>query len=261
MAELCCRNLITLVYWEWQLIWRWPFLRNIFARLPEQLLKGFVSWGSPGKHSIIDYFLGDVPVRYFVLLVLEYCSAMWCSAADTHLKLTDAVLSDARFLTGGMLEFAHRQYVAVLCMMYKIRCNPAHHLYCVYLGRMCKCVSHPVLWSHIGTLMSLLAAEPSSAAGLKQLITTYDSIWVITTYGSIQLIIANFDRVYLSVILIGYNSKTSSNFDKHLGETILYITNLPLNKHFFVGIIIFLSIFMFHVLLIPSLCARSVFIV
>ena len=30
--------------------------------------------------------------RGFVLNVLEYCSAVWCSAADTHLKLLDKVL-------------------------------------------------------------------------------------------------------------------------------------------------------------------------
>ena len=31
----------------------------------------------------------------FVLPVLEYCSAEWCSAADTHLKLLDRVVSGA----------------------------------------------------------------------------------------------------------------------------------------------------------------------
>ena len=66
----------------------------------------------------------------FVLPVLEYCSAVWCSAEDTHLKLLDRVVSDARFLTGGVLEcdIAHRRSVAVLCMLYKIRCNPMHPL-------------------------------------------------------------------------------------------------------------------------------------
>ena len=39
--------------------------------------------------------------RGFVLPVLEYCSAVWCSAADTHLKLLDRA---ARFLTGGVFE-------------------------------------------------------------------------------------------------------------------------------------------------------------
>ena len=40
--------------------------------------------------------------RCFVLPVLEYCSAVWCSAADTHLKLLDRAVSGARFLTGGL---------------------------------------------------------------------------------------------------------------------------------------------------------------
>ena len=40
----------------------------------------------------------------FVLPVLEYCSAVLCLAADTHLKLLDRVVSGARFLTGGVSE-------------------------------------------------------------------------------------------------------------------------------------------------------------
>ena len=66
--------------------------------------------------------------RGSVLPVLEYCSAVWCSAADTHLKLVDRAVSGARFLTGGMFEcdISHRRSVAVLCMLYKIRCNPVH---------------------------------------------------------------------------------------------------------------------------------------
>ena len=39
--------------------------------------------------------------RGFVLPVLEYCSAVWCSAADTHLKLLDSAGRGARFLTEG----------------------------------------------------------------------------------------------------------------------------------------------------------------
>ena len=31
--------------------------------------------------------------RGFVLAVLEHCSAVWCSIADTHLKLLDRVVS------------------------------------------------------------------------------------------------------------------------------------------------------------------------
>ena len=68
--------------------------------------------------------------RGFVLPVLEYCSAVWCSAADTHLQLLECAVSGARFLTGGVFEcdIAHRRSVAVLCMLYKIRCNPVHLL-------------------------------------------------------------------------------------------------------------------------------------
>ena len=69
--------------------------------------------------------------RGFVLPVLVYCSAVWCSAADTHLKLLDRVVSGASFLTGGVFvcDRAHRRSVAVLCMLSKIRCNPIHSLY------------------------------------------------------------------------------------------------------------------------------------
>ena len=38
--------------------------------------------------------------RGYVLPVLEYCSAVWCSDADTHLKLLDRAVSGAQFLTG-----------------------------------------------------------------------------------------------------------------------------------------------------------------
>ena len=69
--------------------------------------------------------------RGFVLPVLEYCSAVWCSAADTHLKLLDRAVSGARFLAGGVFEcdISHRRSVAVLCMLYKIRCNLMHPLF------------------------------------------------------------------------------------------------------------------------------------
>ena len=69
--------------------------------------------------------------RGFVLPVLEYCSAVWCSAADTHLRLLDHVVSGASFLTGGVFEcnLARRRSVALLCMLYKIRCNSMHPLY------------------------------------------------------------------------------------------------------------------------------------
>ena len=51
-------------------------------------------------------------------------------AADTHLKLLDRAVSGARFLSGGVFEsdISHRRSVAVLCMLYKIRCDPVYSL-------------------------------------------------------------------------------------------------------------------------------------
>ena len=74
---------------------------------------------------MIDRSLLGRCIRGFVLPVLEYCSAVWCSAADTHLKLLDRAVSGARFLTGGVFEceIAHRRSVAVICMLYKIWCK------------------------------------------------------------------------------------------------------------------------------------------
>ena len=68
----------------------------------------------PDKSLLGRCFLG------FVQPVLEYCSAVWRSAADTHLKLMDRAVNGARFLTGGVFEcdIAHRRSVAILCILY-----------------------------------------------------------------------------------------------------------------------------------------------
>ena len=120
--------------------------------------------------------------------VLEYCSAVCCSAADTHLELLNRAVSGARFLIGGVFEcdIAHRRSVAVLCLLYKIRCNLMQPLTVLYLDRMCQRWLHAVLWSHIGTLMHRLTAEPCSTAGLlfssrcpsgTILLTPYSMVW------------------------------------------------------------------------------------
>ena len=64
---------------------------------------------------------------------MEYCSAAWCSAADSHLKQLYRVVRSAGFLAGGVLEcnLAHRRSVAELCMLFKIKNNPMHPLSCV----------------------------------------------------------------------------------------------------------------------------------
>ena len=78
---------------------------------------------------MIDCFLGDaltgLSCRFRVLF------SVWCSAADTHFKLLDRVVSGARFLTGGVskCDISHRRSVPILRMLNKIRCNPMHPLY------------------------------------------------------------------------------------------------------------------------------------
>ena len=102
----------------------------------------------------------------FVLPVLEYCSAVWCSAADSHLKLLDIVVRSACFLAGGVLEcnLAHRRCVAKLCLIYKIKSTQcilwAVHCPC----HMCWRVLLLVHWLLIGTRLHLLVVVLLSSA-------------------------------------------------------------------------------------------------
>ena len=97
-----------------------------------------VSWAASQRLGILrkswqvfhDRSLLGRCFRGFVLPVLEYCSEVWCLAANTHIKLLDRAVSGARFLTGGVFEcdIAHCQSVVVLCVLYKIKCNLIHPL-------------------------------------------------------------------------------------------------------------------------------------
>ena len=187
MAELYWRSLMTLLYWEWHLIPRWP-LRSTFARFLEQLLKDLVSWGSLGECSMIDRFLGDA----FGVLSCQFWSTVLQSGARLPIhtfKLLDRAVSSAQFLTGGVFkcDIAHCRSVAVLCICFirsgVTRCTL---LMVLYLDHMCQCGLHAVLWSHIGTLMHRLAAEPRSTAELlfpsrcpsgTILLTPYSLVW------------------------------------------------------------------------------------
>ena len=124
------RSLMTLLYLQWYLIPRW-LLRSIFAVFQVQLLNDLGSWLSRGKYSMIDYFMWDA-------LGVLFCP-FWNTALRYGARLPIHTLNywtvysvhDASFLTGGVFEcdLAHRRSVAVLCMLYKIRCNPLHSLY------------------------------------------------------------------------------------------------------------------------------------
>ena len=116
-----------------------------------------------------DWLLLGRCCRGFVLPVLEYCSAVWCSAADTHLRLLDRVVSGVSFLTGSVFEcdLAYLRSVAVLCMLYKIRCNLMHPLYgALPVPYVPVRVTRGAVISHRFTYGRLLAVEPRSIAGL-----------------------------------------------------------------------------------------------
>ena len=126
--------------------------------------------------------------RGFVLPVSKYCSAVWCSAADTHLKLLERAISGARFLTGGVFEchISHRRSVAILCMLKRSAVTRCTLLMVLYLDCICQRGLHAVLSSHIGTVMHRFTAEPCSTAGLlfpsrcpcgTILLTPYSMVW------------------------------------------------------------------------------------
>ena len=112
---------------------------------------------------MIDYFSGCV---LGVVSCLFWNTGLRRDARlPIHLKVLDHVVSGASFLTGGVFEcdLAHRRSLAVLCMMYKIRCSPLHPLYGALPVPYVPVLVTP---SHIGSLMLLLAAEPRSIVGL-----------------------------------------------------------------------------------------------
>ena len=79
---------------------------------------------------MIYRFLGDA----FEVLYCQFWSTVLQSGArlpiHTLIKQLDRAVNGAQFLTWGVFEcdIAHRRSVAVLCMLYKIRCNPVHPL-------------------------------------------------------------------------------------------------------------------------------------
>ena len=147
-------------------------------------------------------------VRGVVLPVLEYCSAIWCSAADTQIKLLDWALSSARFLTGGVFEcdIYHRKYLALLCMLYKIRCNPVHPLDGALPGPYLPVpVTRGALVAHRYTY-----ALPRSTAGLlfpsqcptgMILLTQYSMVWAwrVSRAGPIHFYWPNWLYPYYSL--------------------------------------------------------------
>ena len=85
---------------------------------------------------MIDRSLGDA---FGVWSCPVWSTVLQCGARlpiretywTVHLNLLDRVVSGTCCLTGGLFEcdIAHRRSVTVLCMLYKIMCNPMHDPY------------------------------------------------------------------------------------------------------------------------------------
>ena len=66
----------------------------------------------------------------FILPYLEYCSPVWSSAADSHLKLLDRNLRACKFLIPNLsISLQHRRFISSLCVLYKTFHNPSHPLH------------------------------------------------------------------------------------------------------------------------------------
>ena len=84
------------------------------------------------RKSFRNFGNHDVLLRCFnsfILSSLEYCSPVWSSAADSHLKLLDKNLRACKFLIPNLaISLQHRRFISSLCMLYKIFHNPSHPL-------------------------------------------------------------------------------------------------------------------------------------
>ena len=138
--------------------------------------------------------------RGFVVPVLEYCFAVWCSAAETHLKLLDRVVSGASFLTEGVFEcdLAHRRSVAVLCMLDKIRRNALHPLY----GAL------PVPYVPVLVTRGAVIAYRYTYASLRCRTSQYSR-----TFMPFSVSLYNYlnDPVFDGVVLLGFKSRTNAS--------------------------------------------------
>ena len=139
------------------------------------------------------------------------------------------------FLTGRVFEcyIEHCRSVEVLCMLYKVRSNPMHPRYGALPSQYVPVGVHAVLWSHSGTLMRFLAAEPHSSAGhlfLNQylcgtiLVTSYSMVWhwrvsragsIIFYWPSCSVILSSvfpFSPIILWVRIVGSDANEKTRF-------------------------------------------------
>ena len=67
----------------------------------------------------------------FILPCFEYCSPVWSSAAESHLKLLDRALNNIRFFLPELsVDLEKRRNLACLSMIHKVLHNSEHPLHC-----------------------------------------------------------------------------------------------------------------------------------
>ena len=135
---------------------------------------------------MIDRFLGDA---LGVLSIPFWSNVLQCGARmpiQTFKYWTVKPEVPVLKMCVTLCDIVHRGSVAVLFMLYKIRCKPMRALYGTVPGPYVPVRLHEVLWYHIGILIRLLAEEPGSTTGplfLSQcprgtiLLTLYSMVW------------------------------------------------------------------------------------
>ena len=99
------------------------------SRAASQRLDILKSWRVFNDRSLLgNAFISFGSPAHFVRFGVLFCSVV-LGCWHTHLKLLDRAVSGAQFLTGGVFDcnIVHRS-VAVLCMLYKMRCDLMHPL-------------------------------------------------------------------------------------------------------------------------------------
>ena len=146
---------MTFTYWKYNI---WFYKLTFEKHLPSASRAASQRLGNLRKSwRVFDRSLLESCFQCFVLPVLEYCSAAWCSAADKHFMIRYHTVHGDSVLTGRVLEciIAHRRSLVVSCMLSTIRCKRFDVTRCTlfivfYICCMCQCGLHSVLWSLIG---------------------------------------------------------------------------------------------------------------
>ena len=139
------------------------FEKNLHSVSRAKASWGMASWGMASWEKPAVFHDRPLLLRSFwsfILPVLEYYSAVWCSAADSYLKLQDrvirsTVLSLAVFWSANLPIDDMKQCCECYIRLWITQCI----LWAVYcLWSMCRRVLLVVLWLLIGSRLRLLAA-------------------------------------------------------------------------------------------------------